>query len=206
MTIICQKLIPSKSKYSESRLINTIYHIIIIQLKQKCNNIHNEKKPRPAVQAIFTDTETFFNCSFNTTGTAQCRLFIQSFSPSLRSSARTRSRSELCLVRSSWFFLRLQKPISMSFFIGPESMDLGSHFSSFGFHLSPLGFQVDLGGLNSSLSWGVAFYEKKLNPVQKCYFKTLASSYLLRYPILYIEIAVKILKSVSYSFTLSMHV
>lgn len=161
MTIICQKLIPSKSKYSESRLINTIYHIIIIQLKQKCNNIHNEKKPRPAVQAILTDTETFFNCSFNTTGTAQCRLFIQSFSPSLRSSARTRSRSELCLVRSSWFFLRLQKPISMSFFIGPESMDLGSHFSSFGFHLSPLGFQVDLGGLNSSLSWGVAFYEKK---------------------------------------------
>lgn len=63
MTIICQKLIPSKSKYSESRLINTIYHIIIIQLKQKCNNIHNEKKTRPAVQAIFTDTETFFNCS-----------------------------------------------------------------------------------------------------------------------------------------------
>lgn len=29
-----------------------------------------KKKTRPAVQAIFTDTETFFNCSFNTTGTA----------------------------------------------------------------------------------------------------------------------------------------
>lgn len=51
----------------------------------------------------------------------------------------------------------------MSFFIGPESVDLGSHFSSFGFHLSALGFQVDLGGLNSSLSlsWWVAFYKNK---------------------------------------------
>lgn len=85
----------------------------------------------------------------------------------------------------------------MSFFIGPESMDLGSHFSSFGFHLSALGFQVDLGGLNSSLSWGVAFYEKNIKSSLEMLLLNLGTL---------TEIAVKMLKSVSYSFTLSMHV